>query len=375
MKYLRWLLLPFSLLYGLAVIVRNFLYDVGLFKSHKFTKPIISVGNLEIGGAGKSPMTEYLIRLLQNDYKLATLSRGYGRRTKGFLLENQASRTGKQEDEEFGFSNQSLTLSQQIGDEPAQFHQKFPDITVAVCEDRVYGINQLLPDHDLILMDDAYQHRSVEPGLSILLFDYNRVNEPHFLLPAGNFREPFSGRWRAQVIVVTKCPSSITHEEQVQLAYKIAPLPYQSLFFASIAYQPLQGLNGNRATATIDSDTTVFLLTGIANPKPLVQFVESRTSNIIHHDYPDHHPFTLKNIAKLAGEFYACSAQKKLIITTEKDAQRLGELWLTGPGQNKSPLSVFVIPIRVEFLNDTGGSFDKIITDYVREHTTNHSIH
>ena len=375
MKYLRRLLLPFSLLYGLVVIIRNFFYDAGLFKSHKFNKPVISVGNLEVGGAGKSPMTEYLIRLLKDEYKLATLSRGYGRKTKGFLIEDQESKRGKQEDEEFGFSNRIYTLSQEIGDEPAQFHQKFPDITVAVCEDRVYGINQLLPSHDLILMDDAYQHRAVEPGLSILLFDYNRVNEPHFLLPAGNFREPFSGRWRAQIIVVTKCPPSILHKEQVQLANKIAPLPYQSLFFSAIVYQPLLDLNGNRAVVTIDNETTIFLLTGIANPKPLVKHLEAQTVQIIHHDYPDHHPFTLKNIAKLAEEFEACPSQKKIIITTEKDAQRLEESWLSHRRQNGEPLPVFVMPIRMEFLNDTGGGFDKIITDYVREYTTNNSIH
>jgi len=376
MKYLRWLLLPFSLLYGLVVIIRNFFYDAGLFKSQKFIKPIISVGNLEVGGAGKSPMTEYLIRLLKSEHKLATLSRGYGRKTKGYLIESQEPGV-KSQDEKTGLelSTQDLRLSERIGDEPAQFKQKFRDITVAVCEDRVYGINQLLPNHDLILMDDAYQHRAVEPGLSLLLFDYNHIKEPHFLLPAGNFREPFSGRWRAQVIIVTKCPTSILHEEQVELAHKIAPLPYQSLFFSSIAYQPLQDLDGNSVAVTIDKDTTVFLLTGIANPKPLLQYLEAQTLHIIHHDYPDHHPFTLKNIAKLAEEFEACPAQKKIIITTEKDAQRLEESWLTGPGQNKSPLPVFVIPISVEFLNNTGASFDKIITDYVREHTTNHSVH
>lgn len=379
MKYLRWLLLPISLLYGLVVIIRNFFYDAGLFKSQQFTKPVISVGNLEIGGAGKSPMTEYLVRLLKDEYKLATLSRGYGRKTNGFLeakIENQEP-TVKNQDrkEDLRLSPQDLRLSQMIGDEPAQFHQKFPDITVAVCEDRVYGINQLLPNHDLILMDDAYQHRAVSPGLSILLFDYNRVNDPHFLLPAGNFREPFSGRWRAQVIIVTKCPPGILHGEQVRLAHKIAPLPYQSLFFSSITYQPLLDLDGNRAAVTIDNETTVFLLTGIANPKPLLKHLEAQTVHIIHHDYPDHHPFTLKNIAKLAEEFEACPAQKKVIITTEKDAQRLQESWLMQVQQKGVSLPVFVIPISVEFLNDTGSGFDKIITDYVREHTTNHSIH
>jgi len=378
MKYLRWLLLPFSLLYGLAVIMRNWFYDAGLFKSYKFTKPIISIGNLEVGGAGKSPMTEYLIRMLKSDYKLATLSRGYGRKTKGYLVaENQESRVRNQDEKgtDFGLPTSDFRLSTQIGDEPAQFHQKFPDITVAVCEDRVAGLIKLLPGHDLILMDDAYQHRPVTPGLSILLFDYTRINQPHFLLPAGNMREPFSGRWRAQVIIISKCPASLTHNEQVALAYKIEPLPYQQLFFTSIAYQGVHDLNGSEADITVDKDATVFLLTGIANPQPLLQYLSSSTPNIIHHNYPDHHPFTLKNIAKLAAEYAAHPSQKKIIITTEKDAQRLEESWLKQAGQNNGKLPVFVMPIQVEFLNNSGDQFDKIVLDYVREHTTDHSIH
>jgi tetraacyldisaccharide 4'-kinase len=378
MKYLRWLLLPFSLLYGFVIIMRNWFYDGGLFKSYRFTKPVISVGNLEVGGAGKSPMTEYLIRLLKPDYKLATLSRGYGRETKGYLVaeeESQESRVRNQETTSATATTTATSLSRQIGDEPAQFKQKFPDITVAVCEDRVEGLKQLLPYHDLILMDDAYQHRAVEPGLSILLFDYNRINEPHFLLPAGNMREPMSGRWRAQIIIVSKCPAKLTDDEKNALAYKIEPLPYQQLFFTSIAYQSLHDLEGNPANVLIDKDTTVFLLTGIANPQPLLQYLSNSTSYVIHHNYPDHHPFSLKNITKLAGEFAAHPSQKKIIVTTEKDAQRLDESWLiTGqPADEKLP--VFVIPISVEFLNGSNHQFDKIVIDYVREHTENHSIH
>lgn len=386
MKYLRWLLLPFSLLYGLAVIMRNWFYDAGLFKSYRFTKPVISVGNLEVGGAGKSPMTEYLIRLLKADYKLATLSRGYRRKTKGYMvageepgIKSQESRVKNQEpgvkSQDSGLGTQDLSLSTEIGDEPAQFKFKFPDITVAVCEDRVEGLKQLMPGHDLVLMDDAYQHRAVEPGLSILLFDYNRISEPHFLLPAGNFREPFSGRWRANIIIVTKCPAHLTDEEKSLLAYKIEPLPYQQLFFTSIAYQRLQDLSGRPADLLIDGDTTVFLLTGIANPTPLVQYLGGCTRHVVHHNYPDHHPFTIKNILKLAGEYAACPSQKKIIVTTEKDAQRLDGSWLNAGAAGDEELPVFVIPISVAFLNDSGREFDKIVIDYVREHTKNHRIH
>jgi len=334
--------------------MRNWCYDAGYFKSYKFTKPVISVGNLDVGGAGKSPMTEYLIRLLKDNYKLATLSRGYGRLTKGYL---KATATA---------------TATQIGDEPSQFAHKFPDITVAVCEKRVEGLKQLLPDHDMILLDDAFQHRAVEPGISILLFDYNRINEPHLLLPAGNLREPFSGRWRAQILVVSKCPPALTVDEQAVIAQKIQPLPYQQLFFTAINYQHLQDLEGRDTEMLINSDTTVFLLTGIANAKPLLQYLKGSTSHIIHHNYPDHHPFTLKNITKLADEFQSCPSQKKIIVTTEKDAQRLEESWFRSAMPAETILPVFVIPISVEFLNGGGQEFNRLIIDYVREHTTHH---
>lgn len=378
MKYLRWLLFPFSLLYGLVVMIRNWCYDAGFFKSYKFSKPVISIGNLEVGGAGKSPMTEYLIRLLKDDYKIATLSRGYGRKTKGFLIAgipNQEQRI-KSGDLNEGFSpgvsasNCQPPTANCLGDEPAQFKQKFPDITVAVCEDRVFGLNQLMPGHDLVLMDDAYQHRPVEPGLSILLFDYNRIFEPHLLLPAGNMREPMSGRWRAQVIIVSKCPQGLAVAEQERIAAKVPPLPYQQLYFTSIAYQGLHDMDGLATDLVIDNDYTVFLLTGIANANPLVQHIRGFTGSIIHHNYPDHHPFTLKNIVKLADEFKACASEKKLFITTEKDAQRLEEF-----RNELQQLPVYVIPIRVEFLNDSQQQFNGLIFDYVRAHSTHHSIH
>ncbi len=384
MKYLRWLLFPFSLLYGLVVIIRNWLYDAGVFKSYRFNLPIISVGNLEVGGAGKSPLTEYLIRLLKNNHKLATLSRGYGRKTKGYIcVGSEESRIKSQEP---GDRNLLLTthhspltaehslLANQIGDEPAQFRSKFPDITVAVSENRVAGIKQLLPDHDLILMDDAYQHRAVEPGLSILLFDYSKLNDPHLLLPAGNMREPFSGRWRAQVLVASKCPLQLTEDEQALITEKLNPLPYQQLFFTSIVYQQLQCMDGQPTDTRVDRETTVFLLTGVANALPLVQYLNNSTSQIIHHNYPDHHPFTLKNITKLAAEYEACGSQKKIIVTTEKDAQRLDLSWFK-TGTLLPPIPVFVLPIKVKFLNGSGERFDQLVIDYVREHTAHYSIH
>lgn len=398
MKYLRWLLFPISLVYGLVVIIRNWFYDAGIFKSYSFSKPIISVGNLEVGGAGKSPMTEYLIRQLKGNYKIATLSRGYGRETKGYLVaeeKHQESRD-KNQDEMFSDSiiiptaigtqnpksktqnsptTHNIQLSSQIGDEPAQFKHKFPDITVAVCEKRVVGLNRLLPDHDLIILDDAYQHRAVTPGLSILLFDFNKINEPRMMLPSGNYREPFSGRWRAQIIIVTKCPINLSDEQKQVSAQRIQPLPYQQLFFAGLTYQPLQYLDRKPADFDLDENTTIFLLTGIANADPLLNHLKGFSSQIIHHNYPDHHPFTLKNITKLADEFLSCAAEKKLIITTEKDAQRLNEQWFKISLDCADNLPVFVLPIEVEFLNYSKAEFDQLIFEYVREHTEFDGVH
>jgi len=391
MKYLRWLLFPFSLLYGLVVIIRNWCYDSGIFKSHRFDKPILSVGNLDVGGAGKSPMVEYLIRLLKDNYKLATLSRGYGRATTGYVVADapgvsRVSNVSRVSDVSSVSSVSNVSdvpvvsddtpdTTSQVGDEPAQFKHKFPDITVAVCEKRVDGIKSLLPDHNLILLDDAFQHRAVEAGLSILLFDYSRVNEPDFLLPAGNLREPFSGRWRAQIIVVSKCPPQLTTDEQQRIANKIGPLPYQQLFYTSIAYQGLQDMAGKPVEQKIDNDTTVFLLTGIANAEPLVKHLYLSTAHIIHHKYPDHHQFTIKNITKLAGEYGASASQKKVIITTEKDARRLEKCWLDPELPHAGKLPVCVIPIQTEFLDRSGLRFDQLITDYVRTHTTNNRVH
>jgi tetraacyldisaccharide 4'-kinase len=353
MKYLRLLLFPFSLIYGLIVVIRNFFYDAGLFKSRQFDLPVIAVGNLEVGGAGKSPMTEYLICLLKNDFKLATLSRGYGRETEGYQIAT------------------TTTTATQIGDEPAQFKHKFPDITVAVCENRVNGIEHLKNDHELIILDDAYQHRAVKPGLSILLFDYNSLRNPHLVLPAGNYREPFFGKWRAGIIIVSKCPADLSQGQLEKIVNDIAPQPYQQMFFTTINYLGLQDMGRKWVDTVIDADTTVFLLTGIANAQPLVNHIKKQTLHVIHHNYPDHHQFSLKNITKLADEFAACTSQKKVIITTEKDAQRLGEQELL-PLVKKLP--VLVLPIGVSFLHH-GQEFNEIVTEYVRKYREHHPVH
>ncbi len=353
-QLLRYLLLPFSWIYGLIVITRNYFYDSGWFKSQKFNVPVIVIGNLEVGGAGKSPMTEYLIQLLKPHYKIATLSRGYGRKTKGFFYADKNS------------------TAEIVGDEPAQFKQKFPDVTVAVCESRVAGAEKLQSNHDLILLDDAYQHRALKPGFSILLFDYGKIGQNHLLLPAGNYREPFSAKKRADMIVVSKCPPQLSAAKQQQIRREMLLLPHQNLFFTSVVYQPFQSFFSSADAVFIDPKSTLFLLTGIASPKPLLQHLRKQFAAVVQHKYPDHHPFTSKNISKLAADFEACAAENKFIITTEKDAQRLQE-----PALQKllAGLPVFIAPIEVSFLNDAAPAFQQIIENYVRKYQKNNRIY
>lgn len=354
MKYLRWILLPFSLVYGLVIIIRNYIYDIGILKSHQFDLPVISIGNLDVGGSGKTPMTEYLIRLLKAHYSVATLSRGYGRKTKGY-----------------GSVSLQSTAAE-VGDEPAQLKHKFPDVSINVCEDRVRGISMIKKNNQVIILDDAYQHRAVKPGLSILLFEYQKLKGINMLLLAGNRRELFSGRKRADILMVTKCPPDTDHQEQQKLISLLKPFPHQQVFFTGIEYLGLETADSGPAGGEMLDNATVFLLTGIAGTQPLLSYLQQHKAQIIQHKYPDHHQFTLKNITKLADEFQACTAKKKIIITTEKDMQRLHEQALH-PIITKLP--VYVLPIRVCFLNYSGEKFDQLVTHYVREHTAYGGIH
>jgi tetraacyldisaccharide 4'-kinase len=350
-KYLRLLLLPFSLLYGIVIVLRNKLYDMGLFKSIRFDIPIICVGNLVVGGSGKSPVTEYLVRLLDG-HKIAILSRGYGRETKGFILADESA----------------TALS--IGDEPMQFYHKFPHVTVAVCEDRVKGINLLKDQHDLVILDDAYQHRRVKPGFSILLFEFQKLLTPQFLLPAGNLREPFFGYKRAQAILVTKSPNQISTVEKNNITQKFAYSKKYAISFSFLQYGNLNHLfiEQEQPCSAISKETMVYLLTGIANPVPLITHLKNFTSHIEHHEYPDHYRFTLQDIKGLVDAFNRNSSKEKLILTTEKDAQRLlgdsfKELLLNLP--------VFYLPIKIALQQEDKVTFDQKILDYVSSTTRN----
>ncbi len=343
MKYLRWLLLPFSFLYGIGVWLRNLLFDTGILLSKRFPIKLISVGNLAVGGAGKSPMTEYLAGLLKDTHRVAILSRGYKRSSKGYAEVRETS------------------TAAQVGDEPLQFKRKFPGLTVAVSEDRATGIERLQPTHDVILMDDAYQHRKVKPGFSILLFDFTTLNDLRFLLPAGNYREPFSNRDRADLLVVTKTPSLLSESQRYGLSQVIKPLPGQKLFFSYLEYGSLVSFGKDKGPIILQAGTTVFLITGIANSIPLLHYLKSHTNDVRHHDYPDHHPFTTKNIAKLAADFSACTSEDKVVITTEKDMQRLRD---DEVGKLISTLPVYYLPVRARIHGQDEEEFNQIILNY-----------
>ncbi|MNK22516.1 Tetraacyldisaccharide 4'-kinase [compost metagenome] len=350
-KYLRLLLFPFSIGYGMVIVLRNKLYDLGWFKSTHFDIPVICVGNLVVGGSGKSPVTEYLVNLL-SDHKIAILSRGYGRKTKGFILADETA------------------TAQTIGDEPMQFYSKFKQVTVAVCENRVTGINLLKDDHDLILLDDAYQHRSVKPGFSILLFEYQKLLSPQFLLPAGNLREPFVGYKRAQALLVTKAPIVLTEDERIKCASKFNGKAKNELSFSFITYGELKHLfsEATQPCSSITSNTTVFLITGIANPLPLITHLKNYSGTIQHHDYPDHYQFSKQNVMKLVKAFNDDPSKEKIIVTTEKDAQRLLDVSFKELLLN---LPVFYLPIKIELQQEDKNTFDQKILDYVSSITRN----
>jgi tetraacyldisaccharide 4'-kinase len=350
MKILRKLLYPVSLLYGLIIWVRNKLYYYGFLKSISFDLPIVSVGNLEVGGSGKTPATEFLINFLRNDFTLSTLSRGYGRTSKGFRWVN---------------INDNASL---CGDEPLQLKINYPSVGVAVCEDRVKGIQQIENDYNLIILDDAYQHRALKPGLSILLFDYNKLNDSKIMLPTGNYRESFNGRKRADIIIITKSPKSLGELERSSIIKSLNPFKHQMVLFSSIAYaeelNPVFKEENPISVDNISKETTVLLLTGIAKPEPLLEKIGEKTSLIIHHNYPDHHRFSQKNILKLVNDFKNIQSINKIIITTQKDAMRIKD----GFEIELKELPIYYWRIKMSFTQQDQLIFEEKIVQYVNKY-------
>ena len=339
--YLRLLLLPFSLLYALVVSIRNWAYDQGLFRSTKFDLPVIVVGNLAVGGTGKSPLTEFLIRLLKNSYNIATLSRGYGRETKGFIRVSP--------------SDQAV----QVGDEPLQFKTKYPEITVAVCEDRVKGVKMLVKEHDVILLDDAFQHRALTPGLSILLFDYESLFKPRLLLPAGNFRDSFNERHRANLVVVTKCPFPLSAEQRDEALGRLELKA--NVFFSYLRYGvPYQLRQSERFERPLTADLDVLLISGIANPAPLYQYVAANSRSVKLLAYPDHHTYNRKNVISILESFKGIRSEDKILLTTEKDYQRLKIF----TEQAAFPVPVWILPVEAAFDQKDHEQLSSIVFNY-----------
>lgn len=345
LKSFRILLLPFALIYGAIVIIRNWLYNKNIFRSASFGLPLICVGNLSVGGTGKSPMVEYLVRHLKDRYRVATLSRGYKRKTKGYALANEH------------------TTAIDIGDEPMLFHQKFPDVPVAVGEERIVAIPQLLHDREdteVIILDDAFQHRAIKAGFNIVLTDHGNLFTRDFFLPTGDLRDARSSYERADVLIVTKCPADLSEEERQALREEISPLAHQQLYFSTIAYgSPYHITTGE--TITIDEDTEVLLVTGIANPRPLKMLLEDRIHTYYMMHYADHHIFTIDDWRDITRKFASVQAAKKIILTTEKDAMRLLKF-----RQEVNGMPFYVMPIEQQFLFGEGEAFMERVNHFIQ---------
>ncbi|MBK7345211.1 MAG: tetraacyldisaccharide 4'-kinase [Saprospiraceae bacterium] len=339
---LRILLAPFSLLYGLGVSLRNLTYRLGMVRPVRFDLPVVSVGNLSVGGTGKTPHIEYLIVLLGDYLELAVLSRGYQRKTHGFHYVQRSS------------------TARDVGDEPLQFKLKYPDITVAVSESRSLAIPQMVMDQpglQLILLDDAFQHRSVEPALHIMLTEYARLFTRDFLLPSGRLREWRSAYLRAHQIIVTKCPDELTPQEAEQIRKEIDPAPHQEVYFSKFRYGTPYRLFGPQERLPLTSSVNVLLISAIANTDYLMDYLENRVGMLDGMPFEDHHYFTPNEMDQMLLRFNQLpDDQPRIILSTEKDATRLAlhAHWL-----QKHQLPVFILPVAVEFLFDQGPAFNE----------------
>jgi len=332
---IRKLLFPLGVVYWLVTFIRNWLYDLGIFTSKSYDLPIIAIGNLSAGGTGKTPQTEYIIRLLKDTYKIAVLSRGYKRSTKGFLLAND------------------VVTSSELGDESFQMYSKFPEISVAVCEDRQTGIENLISksNPDIILLDDAFQHRKVKAGFYILLTSYDDLFSDDYILPFGNLRESAIGKKRADVVVVTKCPQNITEKNKDEVKLKLnVNVP---VFFTSIDYDSDVFSAENSISVSDIISKEKIIVAGIAKPKYFIDYLNSGTDKVM--IYPDHHNFSEAEISEISE-----LSKDKIIVTTEKDFMRLN--------RKIHSSNLFYLPIQTKFNSDKE-QFDSLVTNWVKSYT------
>lgn len=344
---LKILLLPFSLVYGFFSFVFSALYDYKFLDSTSFSIPVINVGNLTVGGSGKTPHTEYLIRLLKPHINVAVLSRGYKRKTKNFKAVNLRDNVHS------------------VGDEPLLYKRKYNDIGVYVHVSRSEGIPAILmgaPNTQVILLDDAYQHRAVKPGLNILLTQYDKPFSKDFFLPSGRLREWRSAYKRANMIIVSKCPKNIGEEDRKKLLQQINPLPHQSVFFSYYNYQLPYYIYNPAQTVRLDPEVHVLLVSAIASTTYMLQYLNENTANLSVMEYVDHHVFTAHELSQIKRHFDQIPSEKKIILTTEKDATRL-DLHRKFILEQKIP--IFVLPVDVRFHFDEQEQFDNHIRQFL----------
>ncbi|MCL2412573.1 MAG: tetraacyldisaccharide 4'-kinase [Bacteroidales bacterium] len=350
MSPLRLLLLPVMPFYALAVWVRNRMFDAKILPTQKSQTPTICVGNLCVGGSGKTPHVEYLIRLLKSEFKVCTLSRGYGRKSKGFI---------------FAKGSASSAL---LGDESMQYFQKFPDISVCVDVDRRRAIRNLkteAPNTDVILLDDAFQYRYVDAGLKILLTDYFSPYYNDYLLPIGHLREQRSAAKRADIIVVTKCPPVFSPIVKNDILKKIKPKPNQDVYFSYMKHGELHNIDGSICKISKDAFNHFVVISGIYNPYPLVEHLRTITKDVKLFQFPDHHEFTTSELKRIRKYFLDYYCNYKYIVTTEKDLMRLKD---SPAFAEISDLPICYVPVEVEFHKDGKKEFDNQVLEYVRKH-------
>jgi len=355
MGFMKILLFPFSLLYGFVVFVRNLLFDLKIIKPAEYDFPVISVGNLSMGGTGKTPHVEYLVRLLRENFKIATLSRGYRRKTRGFIVASKES------------------TEREIGDEPLQYSRKFDKTIVAVDSNRKRGIKKLRkldPRPDIVILDDAFQHRYVKPGLSILLTDFHNLYKEDYLLPTGKLREPRKNAKRADIIVVTKTPRVLSPLTRRRIQNLLKPRAHQKLLFSFISYDdPVPLYPAKQTSPRKKKHNYILLFTGIANPYPLQEYLSNVCHELITIEFPDHHRYDSNDLDRIIESFNDIFARDKIIYTTEKDAMRLDRPEFSG---SLADLPIYYIPIRVNFHKCDDARFDKCVLEYVRKYFPEH---
>ena len=345
-------LLPLSWFYGLGVGIRNLLFEMGVLKSRSFSTPVISVGNITVGGTGKTPHVEYLIRLLKDKMKVAMLSRGYKRKSRGFVLSDKD------------------TPMRMIGDEPYQIKQKFPDITVAVDKKRTRGIARLTESEnppDVVVLDDAFQHRYVKPGINILLVDYHRLVIYDRLLPAGRLREPVKAKDRADIVIVTKCPKDLNPMEFRVITKAMKLYPYQQLFFSTLEYDAPKAIFSGEVLTESLAGKNILLLTGIASPEQMMHDLQEYNAQITPLTFADHHNFRKKDVARINNAF-ASMSEPKIILTTEKDATRLTAV---AGLADEVKASLYALPLRIAIMQNQEEEFNNKIIKYVYKNSRN----